>query len=75
MPLAPPQPGQPLRIGQPPHPLGPAELRSIAEQWVRYWGPTPPQYRNRLLARRMKEAVKDDPWALDMAKQDGKDYM
>ncbi|KAG1661782.1 hypothetical protein FOA52_003703 [Chlamydomonas sp. UWO 241] len=55
--------------------LSEADLRSIHEQWARFWGPVSPADRNRLLAQSMKELTEGDPWALDMAKQDGKEYV
>jgi hypothetical protein len=34
-----------------------------------------PKELNRLLARRMREQTAGDPWALDMARQDGWDFL
>jgi hypothetical protein len=55
--------------------LSEPDLRSIHEQWARFWGPVSPADRNRLLAQSMKVLTEGDPWALDMAKQDGKEYV
>ena len=55
-----------------------AQLHAIEEQWHRFWseaGFLTSQDRNRLLARRLREVTLGDPWALDMAKADGKDFL
>eukprot|EP00955_Chlamydomonas_euryale_P059947 357554-Chlamydomonas_euryale.AAC.2 len=72
VPLAP--QGMP-RGGGLPNGLSREDLQHIHEQWAKFWGPVSPADRNRILAQRMKELTEGDPWALDMAKQDGKDYV
>ncbi|KAI8468759.1 MAG: hypothetical protein J3K34DRAFT_459699 [Monoraphidium minutum] len=54
--------------------LGPQHVPVIAQRW-RPLLPDDAQERNRLLSRRMKALTHPDPYAYDLFKQDGKEYM
>jgi hypothetical protein len=54
--------------------LGPQHVPAIAARW-RPLLPDDAQERNRLLSRRMKALSYPDPFAYDIFKQDGKEYM
>ena len=59
-------------------PLKDADFKGIEEAWLRFWaeaGFGTPKDLNRLLARSMREQTAGDPWALDLARQDGKDFL
>lgn len=70
---APPPPGAPRQLPRGAA-LGPQHVPMIAQRW-RPLVPGEPQERNRLLSRRMKVLTHPDPYAYDIFKQDGKDYM
>ena len=58
--------------------LSEADFEGIEEAWISFWseaGFGTPKELNRLLARSMREQTAGDPWALDMARQDGKDFL
>ncbi|GAX80053.1 hypothetical protein CEUSTIGMA_g7492.t1 [Chlamydomonas eustigma] len=67
--LLPPTPSRQVRL------LSPGQLFDIHKRWAEFWGPVSLQDRNRMLARGMRELTQSDPWALDMAKQDSRDFL
>ena len=59
-------------------PLKDVDFEGIEEAWRRFWaeaGFGTPKDLNRLLARSMREQTAGDPWAVDLARQDGKDFL
>ncbi len=60
--------------GDAPHRLQPDDFQAICAAWQAACLGTP-QERNKLLAKRLKEAASGDPWAYDLVKSDARDYM
>ncbi|MEW5307009.1 MAG: hypothetical protein WDW36_009431 [Sanguina aurantia] len=55
--------------------LSESQTRLIAQAWIDASPTLTREDRNQQLARRMREAAAGDPFAYDIAKQDGKEYM
>jgi hypothetical protein len=69
-------PPQPPSNNAPPRgaALTPRDAAAVAARWAPLLPPAPAD-RNRLLSRRMRALTHPDPFAYELFKQDGRDYM